>query len=659
VQGLIFLKIFFKEVLYMKSCKTVIIFSLITAVMISSAAFAADKVKSEDKVRELGTTEVTGSRIVDTIADVPAQTYVVTSSDIAKAGATNAQDALARIPGVDGMYGSQSMANSKGVTVRGFTSETLLLVDGMPYMGANYGTGASMGAPFDLRAIPVETIDRIEVVKGAGSAIYGSNAAGGVINIITKKGAQKSSGYIKTEGGNAGYFRGTVMGTAVMSDDMRVTLGYSRTLENGDVTFQKYTHKVWGTSNVVTDTYKTKDYRGNDYVLRAEKGPWALVGNFGDYKSVWELSSGQTNQDSQYRRVSLNYDDGRTKSHIYYNNFDRDLYHYYGADTYFSDKSYGIIFNRREEINKWAFTWGIDIRRDNASYSDTKTGGVKYDLDRTGFAPYIETSIPVGAANLDLGLRYEHWNIDNDEDANEFVPRISLNWENNSGTLFYATAGRYFSLPSFYQIYLPYPNDAYGVYLQNTKLKPEKGWSYELGAKNQKAKNPWNLGLFYTDMEDAIYYKYDWSVYPATNQYINLSKYRTWGVEGQIKFNINDNWSWTQGLTWRQGEKKETESSEWTRSYDPRWDLAGYLNYQRGPWSGELGIHYYADRALSNTTYYDDNNMFLVNASVAWKHNKNTLRLSCTNLFDKEYFITGSGHITPERRIIASWQYDF
>ena len=630
--------------------RSAFIFSLITVIIFSSSAFAAGQAKSKD-VRELSPTEVTGSRIVDSIADVPAQTYVVTSEDIAKTGATNAQDALARIPGVDGMYGSQSMAMSKGVTVRGFTSETLLLVDGMPYMGANYGTGASMGSPFDLRAVPVETIDRIEVVKGAGSAIYGSNAAGGVINIITKKGAKKSSGYVKMEGGNAGYFRGTVMGTAVMSDDFRVTLGYSRTLENGDVTYQKqystYTHK--------TNVYKTNDYRGSDYVLRAEKGPWSFIGNFGDFQSKWENGS-QVYQDSQYRRVSLNYDDGRTRSHLYYNNYDKQLENYWGANYDYSDKTYGLIFNRREEINNWAFTWGFDIRQDKAKYGDTYNEN--YDVKRTEFAPYIETTVPVGAANLDLGLRFEHWDVKDGNNANEFVPRISLNWENNSGTLFYATAGRYFSMPSFYQIFLPYADDAYGVYLSNPNLKPEKGWSYEIGAKGQKAKNPWNVGIFYTDMDDAVYYKYDWSVYPATNQYINLSKYRSWGLEGQIKFNINDKWSWTQGLAWRRGEQKETTVSDWERSSDPRWDVSGFLNYKNGPWSGELGIHYYADRELTSP-YYDDENMFIVNASVAWKHDRHTLRLSCTNLFDKEYFITNSGYITPERRIIASWQYDF
>ncbi|MDO5563238.1 MAG: TonB-dependent receptor plug domain-containing protein, partial [Synergistaceae bacterium] len=181
--------------------KLAVAFIAVLFIVFAQSAFAADETAvSKDNVKELAKTEVTGSRLAEEVSDVPVPAYVVTREDIEKSGARSVQDVLERVPGVTGLLGSASMAQDKGITVRGLNTEVLLLVDGVPFMGANHGVGADLGSPFDLRAVPLESVERIEVVKGASSAIYGSNAAGGVINVITRKGADKSSGSIKVDG---------------------------------------------------------------------------------------------------------------------------------------------------------------------------------------------------------------------------------------------------------------------------------------------------------------------------------------------------------------------------------------------------------------------------------------------------------------------------
>ena len=215
------------------------VFFAMSLFFLTTPLSGAVRAYAEDGVAEIAHVEVTGSRLAEDIDEVPASAYVVTSEDIKTSGARSTQELLDRIPGVSGLRNSSSAALDKSVTVRGLTSEVLLLVDGIPFMTSSYGTGLSMGSPFDLRTIPLDSIERIEVVKGASSAIYGSNAAGGVINVITKKGASKSSARIMTEGGSDGWFRGSVRGTAVMSDDMRVTLGYTKNDETGDVKIRK------------------------------------------------------------------------------------------------------------------------------------------------------------------------------------------------------------------------------------------------------------------------------------------------------------------------------------------------------------------------------------------------------------------------------------
>lgn len=634
-----------------------IIFFMIVVFLFSVPAFAAESADVNEDVREIARVEVTGSRLAEDIQDVPASAYVITSEDIKNSGARSTQEVLDRVPGVNGLRNSSSMALDKSVTVRGLTSEVLLLVDGIPFMTSSYGTGVSMGSPFDLRTIPLESIERIEVVKGASSAVYGSNAAGGVINVITKKGAEKSTASIITEGGDQGWFRGSIRGTAVMSDDLRVTLAYIKTQENSDVKIRKRSDGNYD---------KATDYSGNDYVFSIEKGKWSFAGNWGDFDSQWEntyepfLSPVYHNsQENKYRRFALNYADDVNSGHIYYNKNEKE-YSFFTDPAFISnynyeDSSAGFMFNRKQEIFGLIGVWGFDWRQESSKYNGSSDyGGADkpYDLTRDGFAPYLEITVPLGDMGLDIGLRYEYWEVDEGETVNEFIPRLSLNWQSPSGQLWYLTAGRFFSMPSFYQIFMPDRN--YGI--PNPDLKPEKGWTYDLGVKDDNAKHPWNFGLFYMNMEDKIEYKSDESF--ENGQYVNLDEYRAWGMEGEVRFNLNDDWSYTQGISWTDADEKAGGSDTWVRSDMPRWDVSGRINYAKGPWTGELNAHYYADRNIDSTIYKPDD-IFLVNASVSWKQDAHRIIFACTNIFDREYVFDNQGYINPERRFIVSWEYEF
>lgn len=642
------------------------IISMAVFIMAFSAAAFADtstEAVSDDKkeeVREVARVEVTGSRLAEDIKEVPAPAYVITKEEIEMSGARSTQEVLDRVPGVNGLRNSSASALDKSVVVRGLTSEVLLLVDGIPFMTSSYGTD-SMGSPFDLRTVPLESIERIEVVKGASSAVYGSNAAGGVINIITKKGMEKSGGTLLVEGGNHGWFRGSLRGTAVLSDDLKVTVGYTKTQENAEVNIRK---RPDGTYDTATD------YRGNDFVFGIEKGKWSFLSQIGDYESEWNSSDfGLTDysQKNNYRRFQLNYIDDTNTARIFYNENSKD-YFIVNTDIFnkYKDSTIGATYSHKQEIFGVAGVWGIDWRSESSEF-EGGTGNIPYDLSRNGFAPYVEMSVPVGEAQLDIGLRFEHWQVDAGENVNEFIPRVSLNWESPSGKLWYVTAGRFFAMPSFYQIFLPTADEDWGIWgkyvsLRNPDLRPEKGWTYDIGVKDQKAKNPWSLGVFYINMEDKIYYssEYDLMTNTTTSQYINLSEYRAWGIEAEMKFNFHENWSYTQGISWTDADEKKEGEDEWTRSGMPRLDLSGSLNYVKGPWAAELKAHYYADREISGVAFNNDNdNIFLMNASVAWKEGAHKLILSCTNIFDKEFVLDSEGYINPERKFILSWQYEF
>ncbi len=622
--------------------------SLFSAALLALSALCSFAFAT-DTVQQLSAVEVTGSRVADDIADVPAQTNVVTKEEIAKSGATNLADALARIPGINALTNNNGLAFARSVSVRGFSTEVAVLVDGVQYTNPLHGAG-EMGAP-NLNTIPIEDIERVEVVKGAGSALYGSDAGGAVINVITKKSPDKSSAYIKTEGGNGGYFRGTFRGT-IAEDGLYGTVGYSRTVENDD-----HVYDIYGS--------RLKDFYGNDYTLRLEKGKWAFSGSFGDsesrynsYDTWYGTGFNEIGRKDKYARLNLQYKDNRTAGRIFYNKAEYDYplemnpsgLYYNKYDT----ESLGLNFNRKELFDKWTLVWGTDMRRDKVNYSNYVDPTADYDLARTNIAPYFEANLPIGAANLDFGLRLDHWNVNKGKTENQLLPRLALSLADKNDVLFYASAGRFFSMPSFYQLM----GESSMWVTPNPELSPEKGWSFEIGAKNERAKNPWSFNLFYTMLDDAIVFTYDQST--SISQYNNVNKKRAWGAEGKYTWNFVKGWSYAQQLSYTRTEEKAGENSSWTRSTDPRWDVAGFLNYENKGFGAEINWHLYADREFTHyAAGVDDGSIFLVNASLNYKWKNETLRLACTNLFDKKYYTNASGYLGAERRVIFSWQHEF
>ncbi|HCL80542.1 MAG TPA: TonB-dependent receptor, partial [Synergistaceae bacterium] len=449
--------------------------------------------------------------------------------------------------------------------------------------------------------------------------------------------------------GSADWFRGSIRGTAA-SDGFSATLGYTRTKE-GDMRIRLlpgggYDHSL--------------DYRADDYVVRLDANRWFFQAGWGrsdsewDYTNLWTGVQAKNVQEMDYRRFVLGYADGVNTVKTYHNVHEREILDDTGRTTY-GDSAWGLSFNRRQRLFGLSAVWGLDLRREMADFKNLNNpwgDASPYDLTRDGLAPYVEFSVPLGEVAMDLGLRYEYWNVDQGDSVSEFIPRVSFNWESPTGKLWYLTAGRFFAMPSFYQIFMP----SRSMGLPNPNLRPEQGWTYDLGVRDPASDTPWSLGLFYVDMDDKIDYSYD----PVTwfGQYVNINRYRAWGAEGTITFHLGEHWSYTQGISWTKAEEKVGSGSRWGRSGTPRWDVSGRLNYANGPWNAELSVHYYGDRELKSA-FYDDDDMIFVNASVAWMAERDTVRLSCTNIFDEEYVLDTQGYLAPERRFTISWEHTF
>ncbi|MDE6152218.1 MAG: TonB-dependent receptor plug domain-containing protein, partial [Prevotella sp.] len=122
---------------------------------------------------------VTGTRTPKTLKDAPIQTRVISAADIAKSDATNIEDLLQQeLPGIEFSYAMNQQVN---MNLSGFAGQSVLfLIDGERIAGETMDN-------IDFTRLSMANIERIEIVKGAASALYGSNAAGGVVNIITRR----------------------------------------------------------------------------------------------------------------------------------------------------------------------------------------------------------------------------------------------------------------------------------------------------------------------------------------------------------------------------------------------------------------------------------------------------------------------------------------
>ena len=189
--------------------------SVAAAVLASVVVVGGTSVFAEEPIQSftLDPMVVTATRTEKRDVDVPASTTILSAEDLKATGAQNLQVALGRVPGLiyktfaPGGGAMGTMANE--VAIRGISNGTLVMINGTPI---------NLRGKYYLDAIPIDTIERVEIVKGGGSVLYGSEAMGGVINIITKKtyhnsitlgvgnyGQQKYSGTVGNDQFTVGY----------------------------------------------------------------------------------------------------------------------------------------------------------------------------------------------------------------------------------------------------------------------------------------------------------------------------------------------------------------------------------------------------------------------------------------------------------------------
>jgi iron complex outermembrane receptor protein len=168
-------------------------FGLLLPFLLCAPSLAQQPDLTDKSLEDLMNIKVTSvSKKEEKLSRAASAIFVITAEDIRRSGATNIPDLLRMVPGVDV---AQINANSWAISARGFnhqfSDKLLLLIDGRTVY-----TPLFAGVYWDTQDVPLEDIERIEVIRGPGATVWGANAVNGVINIITKKAADTRGGLL-------------------------------------------------------------------------------------------------------------------------------------------------------------------------------------------------------------------------------------------------------------------------------------------------------------------------------------------------------------------------------------------------------------------------------------------------------------------------------
>jgi outer membrane receptor protein involved in Fe transport len=443
---------------------------------------------------------------------------VYTSEELKETGADNLVDALRRKGSFAynalGPLGINHGGMNSTLTIRGVADGELILINGSPIQGV-------AGQGYDLSAIPIEQIERVEVMRGAASTLYGADAMSGVINIITKKNPSKTSTQASVELGNFQYVNGNV--------------GFQSEIVNVGFNYQ-HLEALTEISRSFSQNYQYDTDAINKYSLNLDITPFEnfhidYLGSY--YKTGFNkiYDSGKkpderTDQEdyNQFADIRYETDSIRAKAFGSYSRINRD--EYTDPDEP-KDKNtnynYGLEGDYRLNIFATELTMGGDYTHRAADYNNQY--GKHHRNDYALFAQLKREFFD--RLMLSVGAREQFIVADSDgEDYNIFLPTFGANFTATDTLNLFANVGKAFRAPTFNNLYYD------SSFLKgNPNLKPEMGWTYEAGVKFGIPFTQIRLAGFYMDYSDKI--EIDRSQgYPLT--YFNAGNYKSRGVEWQI-----------------------------------------------------------------------------------------------------------------------------
>lgn len=609
-----------------------------------------------DAVYELNPVVVTATRTEKADVDVPANVTVVSAKKIEEAGYKNAFDAIQSQVGVESTgYGDvgQDFGFSSGRTVvRGYDRGTLVMVNGIPMNLKNYNS---------LAGIPKEMIEKIEIVKGAAGTLYGAEAMGGVVNIITKTPEDgKESFTVKGTVGN--YYND--YGVTYAGPNLIVSLQreYSDFINHSNAYPEGSKINWWvgkGQSNRAAVAAKFSDEVG--FNLMYQEGN-ITRGSFSDSYNIGSKKK------PVYTKYNYRYDDKRMTTGLTYTGKDNGIkaivgYNYRKVDGYDHAKkspvdssaelsSYITDVQKTWELGNDTLIAGYTFKRENYK-GLVKSANHAHRLNHGFYMSYTDEFSPKFSATL--GLRAEIIK-DPVSDQNVFNPQFQTLYKFNDNTSWYVDIGRGFQMPTV--------DSYYGKKAAPDTLKPEKGWTYETGIKHNFSENQsLKFSVYHMDFKNKI----GWSDLDKDTglQYaINKGNFRNTGVELTYDQVVNNHWDYSIGLSYGNPEINDpTNTKGWVQD-SARLDGVASVTYRTDKIRSTLSWKYLGDREDYTSRPKGSDPQIPSLSRVTWNTiydvtSNDTLTLTLNNLFDHENYANRYGNLELPYNWKISYSHKF
>ncbi len=552
---------------------------------------------------------VTANRWAEPLAETLAQATVITRDDIDAAPAATLAELLQRRAGVE-IRATGGSGQPSSVFIRGANStHTLVLIDGQRVGSSTTGSTA-------FEALALDNIERIEVVKGPRSGLYGADAIGGVIQIFTRNAATKGTAIYANMGGGSYATRSLNAGVTHHIDNTVLSLAAGSQRINAP----SATNAAAGSFTFNPDRDPTKNSNAKIGLLHrfGIADSVALDAWQSQSKTAFDGGTGDTDTNNRQTQTGLTF----KLNNRFAPNWQSRLSVGQAIDESRITSSFSGLFKTRQDNLSWQndmtlantnLAIGAERRDERVSSTTAYTQSSRKTNSLFGVA-----ATKVGEISIDANARHDR--------ENQFGKRntggVSAGFKLPYAQLIYASVGTAFRAPSF--------NDLYFPGFSNAKLLPEKSRSSEIGWRITKNNLRANVAYFDNKIENLIAFDF------VTSTPQNIQRARINGMEMAVE-------SAFMGIDWRAQVTSQTpKNADNNKQLRSRAKTFGALSASQtiGAWRWQVdavlnGARFdsASESAASRMAGYS-----LVNASVGYRVNANwQLELAANNLANKTY----------------------
>ncbi len=617
---------------------------------------------------------VTATKTDKTLEDVPAAVYVISEKNIELSDSRNIEEMLDIVPGVftqDRFHAGYNNVSFRGIGLHTHvTRGILVLVDGIPINEA-------MGR-IDFEQLNFDDVQKIEVLKGPVSALYGPNGITGVINVLTKEPPVKWTTTLKATAGSYGTTRFTADAGGrlgrfglVLNASHYYSDGYylNRNTYNTNKFSTKFRtdYETIGSLIFTTQYVKAKtDFPGPLTKEMYESGSRENTRKFtGSDKDLLMIGLANRKYWNTHTDLETNFFYRKKKddyAYVDYFSIDKNLDNYGGEIKFHTDFNFLNRFN--------SFICGVSYTREDGTlkYYNLDSDGNRTDLTSDGTSIYDligfyvqDDFTPISRLTFTLGARYDivkyDWRDNFLSDGNSSAttsissisPKFALVYSPSRKLSLFANVGKGFNPPQISELYV-------GSYTSkpNPDLTPEYLTNYEIGFRgNCSNRLNYQMSLFWMDFKDQIVTN------DVTHQYENVGETSHKGVETAIQAQLHQNITLT--LTYSYLEAKFEDYPGYTGNtlrQTPKNQIGGKLRY-----SNSWGIIWDVDVKWIDKYYLDNSNEFtydghtVVNTRISYEKSHFLASLNLNNVFDTRYATWAYAYYSYRTRSWTEYYY--